>query len=86
MHLGKKITGGKYIKSRKKKQYEMPGQRGSVKLGDDKRKTRKVRGGNVKSFLLKAKIVNIQSKGKGKKAEIKISFFSSSRLAILYSL
>ncbi len=71
MHKGKKITGGKYIKARKKKLYENPGQKKTVKLGDDKRKSKKVRGGNLKTFLLRAKIVNVQTDGKAKKTEIK---------------
>ena len=40
---GKKISGGKYIKSRKKKLYEKTGQRRIVKLGEEKRKTTRVR-------------------------------------------
>ncbi len=71
MHKGRKITGGKYIKARKKKLYENTGQKKSVRLGDDKRKSKKVRGGNLKVFLLKAKIVNVQTDGKAKKIEIK---------------
>lgn len=69
---GKKISGGKYIKQRKKKKNERLGQKKIVKLSDgDKRKSKKVRGGNKKVFLLRAKVVNIQSKGKTKKVEIK---------------
>ena len=71
MHKGKKITGGKYIKARKKKLYENTGQKKTVKLGEDKRKSKKVRGGNLKTFLLRAKIVNVQTDGKTKKTEIK---------------
>ena len=67
MKLGKKITGGKYIKRRKKKSYERPGQKRIIKLGEDKRKTVKTMGGNKKTFLLKGKMINI----KGKKTEIK---------------
>jgi small subunit ribosomal protein S8e len=69
---GKKVSGGKYIKNRKKKLFERTGQKGIVRLGDDKRKTKKIRGGNTKTFLLKGKSVNIQEKGKkAQKAEIK---------------
>ena len=50
MNHGRKISGGKYLKSRKKKLYEMPGQKKTVKLGDDKRKTQRVRGGIVKAL------------------------------------
>ena len=68
---GKKITGGKYIKRRKKKLCEKRGQKRIVKLGETKRKSLRTRGGNKKKFLLKEKFVNIQIKGKGKKVEIK---------------
>lgn len=71
MHRGRKITGGRYIKNRKKKLFELTGQKKNVKLGEDKRKIKIVRGGHVKAFLLRAKTVNIQTKGKTKKAEIK---------------
>ncbi len=71
MKKGKKITGGKYIKSRKKKSYELTGQKKTVKLGDEKRKSKKTMGGNQKTFLLKANSVNVQTKGKAKKTTIK---------------
>lgn len=70
MKKGKKISGGKYIKRRKKKLYEMAGQKISVKLGEkEKRITKRTMGKNKKSALLQAKFVNI-SKQK-KKVEIK---------------
>ena len=65
---GRKISGGKYLKRRKKKSYESAGQKRVVKLGNDKRKTLRVRGGNKKTLLLKSKFVNIPQK---KKVEIK---------------
>jgi len=69
---GKKVSGGKYTKSRKKKFYELAGQKRTVKLGEEKRKMQRVRGGNRKIFLLKAKFINVQTKDKkNKKAEIK---------------
>jgi small subunit ribosomal protein S8e len=72
MRLGKKITGGKYLKKRKKKAYERPGQKRVVKLGDeDKRKKVRTRGGNEKIFLLKAKKINVDIKGKKQNLEIK---------------
>ena len=67
MKLGRKISGGKYIKRRKKKSYELPGQRMNVKLGEEKRKTKRIMGGNVKTSLLKAKFVNVPG---NKKLEI----------------
>jgi len=65
---GRKISGGKYIKRRKKKSYEVAGQKRVVKLGEEKRKTKKTTGGNKKTFLLKTKFINISQK---KKVEIK---------------
>ncbi len=69
---GKKISGGKYIQNRKKKKDESAGQRRIIKIGEDKRKTKRTKGGNTKTFLLKAKFINIQDKDKKtKKIEIK---------------
>ena len=69
---GRKISGGRYIKRRKKKSYEIIGQKRSVKLGENKRRTKRIRGGNKKVFLLKAKFVNVRGKdNKVKKIEIK---------------
>ena len=53
MNKGRKISGGKYIQNRKKKLYENSGQKRIVKLGDEKRKSVRVRGGNKKTFLLR---------------------------------
>ena len=72
LRKGRKVSGGRYIKSRKKKHYEIPGQKRKIKLGDEiKRKSKRIRGGNRKNFLLKTKFVNIQIKNKSKRAEIK---------------
>jgi len=68
MKKGKKASGGKYIKRRKKKSYETAGQKIVIKLGEEKRKTKKVRGGNKKTILFSTKFVNL---GKNKKVEIK---------------
>ncbi len=67
MKLGKKISGGRYTKRRKKKAYEKPGHSIPVKLGEEKRKSVRVKGGNKKTFLLKGRKINI----KGEKLEIK---------------
>lgn len=56
---GRKISGGKYIQRRKKKSYERKGQKINVKLGENKRKVSRVRGGNVKTKMLKANTVNV---------------------------
>jgi len=71
MRLGKKISGGRYVRSKGKKLCERPGQKRLVKLGEEKRKVRRVCGGNKKSLLFAVKFVNIQGKGKNKKTEIK---------------
>lgn len=71
MKLGRKITGGRYIKRRKKKLYEKAGQKRIVKLGEEKRKTIKTMGGNKKTFLLKGKMINVQINKEIKRTEIK---------------
>ncbi len=71
MKHGRKISGGKYKKSRKKKLYELKGQKRDVKLGTEKRKTQKVLGGNVKTFLLKGNMINVKIGKKTEKLEIK---------------
>jgi small subunit ribosomal protein S8e len=71
MKFGRKVTGGKYVKQRKKKKYERAGQKRTVKLGEEKRKTVRTKGGNIKTYLLKSNFINVESKGKTKKVEIK---------------
>jgi len=73
MNKGRKISGGKYTKNRKKKLHEIAGQKRIVKLSEEeKRKIKKTRGGNKKTYLLKAKFINIQGSDKKiKKTEIK---------------
>jgi small subunit ribosomal protein S8e len=71
MKKGKKVSGGRYIRSRKKKLHELPGQKRTVKLGNEKRKSKRTRGANKKVFLLGAKFVSIQDRGKAQKLEIK---------------
>lgn len=71
MNRGRKISGGKYAKRRKKKLYELKGQKRIVKLGNEKRKSKRTRGGNLKNFLLGVNVVNISLNGKVKKAKIK---------------
>ena len=71
MNLGRKITGGKYHRLRKKKLFETMSQERIVILGETKRKKIQVQGKNVKTFLLKTNIANVLAKGKVQKAEIK---------------
>ncbi len=67
---GRKISGGKYIQRRKKKLRELPGQKKIVKLGEEKRKTKRTKGGSKKVFLLKIKTINVLKGKKIQKAEI----------------
>ncbi len=71
MKAGRKISGGKYRKRRKKRLYELRGQARHVKLGKEKRKTQKVTGGRRKTFLLGANIVNVKIGNKTEKLGIK---------------
>ncbi len=71
MKIGKKISGGRYKKRRKKKMFELPGQRRRVALGVQKKKTQRTMGGHSKTFLLKANIVNVRIGSKMHKLEIK---------------
>ena len=71
MRSGRKITGGKYIKSRKKKSYEIKGQKRVVKIGEEKKKTKRTTGGNKKTFLLRANFINIKTSNGIKKVAIK---------------
>ena len=71
MGYGRKITGGKYHKFRKKRKHSLSGVEGKVKLRETKQKTVRTRGGNKKTSLLVAKFVNIREKNKTKKLEIK---------------
>jgi len=64
MKQGRKISGGKYRKSKKTKSYERAGQKISVRLGEEKRKIRRVMGGNKKTILYSTKFVNIKTKDK----------------------
>jgi small subunit ribosomal protein S8e len=71
MNKGRKISGGRYIRHRKKKLYELVGQKRTVKLGIEKRKAKRIKGGRKKIFLLKTNFINVQDNGKAKKLEIK---------------
>lgn len=68
---GRKISGGKYIKRRKKRLNELLGQKRTTQLGNIRRRSKRTRGGNKKTFLLQVKFVNVPIKGKIQKAEIK---------------
>jgi small subunit ribosomal protein S8e len=67
---GRKVSGGKYHKTRKRKAGEHPGNVRVVKLGDKKVKTLRVKGGAKKQVSLTQKIINLINGKKAEKAEI----------------
>ena len=71
MALGRKVTGGRYKKARKKKKHELGGQTRIVKLGEKKTKLMRVRGGKEKLVSLSQNKINIIKNGKAKVVEIK---------------
>ncbi len=71
MNKGKKTTGGRYRKNRKKKSYELAGQRRIVKLGEEKRKSKKGLGGKRRRVLLRAEFINVLQNNKNKRVKIK---------------
>ncbi|MBC8435061.1 30S ribosomal protein S8e [archaeon] len=70
MKTGRKISGGKYKATRKKKAFERPGQKRTVKLGEKKTKVMRGMGGTTKLVSLSQKEVNVMKNGKAKKAII----------------
>ena len=71
MRIGRKISGGKYKKARKKKLYELAGQKRIVKLGEKKTKIMRGRGGQQKMVSLSQNTINVIKNGKAKKVNIK---------------
>jgi len=71
MKRGRKVSGGKYRKQRKSKLFEKNRQEKLVLLGETKRKTLNVRGGNKRTILLKENIANVLANKKIQKVEIK---------------
>ncbi|MEK6848314.1 MAG: 30S ribosomal protein S8e [Nanoarchaeota archaeon] len=69
MNYGRKLSGGKYHKARKRKLYEKSGQTRNVKLGEIKKRILKTRSGAYKTTLLASNTANIIDK-KTNKAKI----------------
>jgi small subunit ribosomal protein S8e len=70
MNNGRKISGGKYHALRKKRAFEKIVESRQVVLGETKAKQLRVKGGAIKTVLLKSNQANILVKGKTQKAEI----------------
>ena len=71
--LGRKISGGKYKKLRKKKKYSLQGITRKVKLKETKKKIIRGLGGNKRTVLLSADYANVidPKTKKAKKVKIK---------------
>lgn len=71
MNIGRKTTGGKYHRNRKKRWHEHKSQENETSLGETKRKIIRTRGGHEKSILLKSNKANLTSGKKTEHVEIK---------------
>ncbi|MEM4719345.1 MAG: 30S ribosomal protein S8e [Candidatus Pacearchaeota archaeon] len=71
MKKGRKTSGGKYKKSRKKRKHEISGNPRNVRLGERKTKIIKLRGGKKKVVLLSDNKMNLIVHGKAKVVKIK---------------
>ena len=72
MGYGRKITGGKYHKFRKKKKYSLSGIEGKVKLRETKQKKVRTRGGHKKTIILSTNFVNVLDPKTKKARKVKI--------------
>ncbi|MBM3230369.1 30S ribosomal protein S8e [Candidatus Pacearchaeota archaeon] len=70
MAYGRKISGGRYHKQRKNKKYELHNPERHTLLGETKTKQLRVRGGSMKTIILKTDIANVVIKGKTKQVKI----------------
>jgi small subunit ribosomal protein S8e len=73
MGYGRKITGGKYHKLRKKKKHSLSGVERKVKLSETKQKKLRSQGGDKKTVLLSANFANITDPATKKTKKAKIS-------------
>jgi|TARA_B100001971_G_C18039020_1_gene456629 small subunit ribosomal protein S8e len=71
MKSGKKTSGGRYKKPKKKKLTGRQGQTRIVRLDNTKTKSLRMRGGKEKLVSFLGNIANVISKGKAKKVSIK---------------
>jgi small subunit ribosomal protein S8e len=71
MKTGRKLSGGRYKKAKKRKKYEIKGQTRIVKLGEKKTKLMRMLGGKRKTVSLSQNKINVVKNGKAKVADIK---------------
>lgn len=72
MVVARKITGGKYKRRNQKKKYSLRGYTRKVKLREEKKKTVRGMGGNVRVVLLSGNTANIFDKTTKKSKKVKI--------------
>ena len=72
MGYGRKISGGKYHKLRKKKKYGLSGLENKVKLKETKSKTVRGLGGNKKSVILSTNFASVTDLKTHKAKKVKI--------------
>jgi small subunit ribosomal protein S8e len=73
MAYGRKVSGGKYHKFRKKKKHSLAGIERKVKLKEKKQKTLRVKGGNKKTVLLQEEFANVIDPETKKSKKVKIT-------------
>ena len=71
MKAGRKTSGGRYKRPKKRKLTGRQGQTRIVKIGNKKTKTLRNRGGKTKLVSFLNNVANVISKGKSKKSTIK---------------
>lgn len=69
---GRKYTGARYRKQKKKKLYEKKGKPREVILGEIKKRRLRTRGGNAKTILLACNMANVLNKKDKKTKKVKI--------------
>ncbi len=73
MNKGRKASGGRYKKQRKKKHYEKIGKIRTVKINETKKKAIKERGGGKRKVLVASNVVNLTDKKTKKATKAKIT-------------
>ena len=67
----RKVNGGIYISARKKRKFELGSEPRDTKIDKDKKKSLRIKGGNVKKVLLSSEIANVFDGKKYNKSKIK---------------
>jgi small subunit ribosomal protein S8e len=70
---GRKSSGGRYRKFKKKKLYERAGKPREVILGKDKKRKIRMQGGHIKTVLLATDTANVFNKNEKRGKKVKIT-------------